>query len=50
LVEIAAGSRDAVAEVMQQDGVFEHAGTWRDPGGAHDRVMQFRLQPQRAVR
>jgi release factor glutamine methyltransferase len=50
LVEIGAGSRDAVAKVMQQDGLFEHVGTYRDPGGAHDRVMQFRVQPQRAAR
>lgn len=41
LVEIGAGMGDAVRRVMEADRVFEHAGTWRDPGDPHDRVMEF---------
>ncbi|MHC4234055.1 MAG: peptide chain release factor N(5)-glutamine methyltransferase [Planctomycetota bacterium] len=44
LVEIAAGMADAVRQLMLTDGVFEHAGTWRDPSDPHDRVMQFALR------
>jgi release factor glutamine methyltransferase len=43
-VEIGAGLADAVAQVMEAGEVFEHAGTWADPGGSHDRVMQFVLR------
>lgn len=43
LVEIGAGMGQAVREVMEAGDTFQHAGTWRDPGDPHDRVMQFTL-------
>ena len=41
LVEIGAGIGEAVRQVMEDGGAFQHAGTWSDPADPHDRVMQF---------
>ena len=46
LVEICVGQGEAVRQVMEADGAFKHAGTWRDPADPHDRVMQFDLEPR----
>lgn len=41
LVEIGAGMKDAVIEMMTTGGAFGHAGTWRDAADPHDRVLGF---------
>jgi release factor glutamine methyltransferase len=39
LLEIGAGQRDAVVEILTRGGEFRHAGTYRDPSDPHDRVV-----------
>lgn len=43
-VEIGYDQREAVVGVFARAGRYSHLGTWRDPGGQHDRVVQFRFE------
>ena len=43
-LEIGADQRNAVVDLFGRDGRFVLGGTWRDPGGPHERVLQFNLQ------
>ena len=40
-VEIGYGQEKAVEQVLADSGAFEHAGTWPDAPGSHERVMKF---------
>jgi release factor glutamine methyltransferase len=44
LVEIGYDQREAMVAVFARAGRYSHVGTWRDPGGPHDRVVQFRFE------
>jgi release factor glutamine methyltransferase len=44
LVEIGYDQREAVVGVFARAGRYSHVGTWRDPGGQHERVVQFRFE------
>jgi len=44
VIEIGADQRDAVVDLFDRGGRFAPGEAWRDPGGPHDRVLQFNLQ------